>query len=393
MRCTVLCLLLLAISESFLVYAKVLVIVPRHVRRSPAVPWRPPGHYKKSYGGFPRHAPYGRYYNKKPLRPLPYGGDDFDHGPETVNHVNVPYGKDVTHAVSFGKGYIPYDNIKSSNLPFVHERYAGAYGRQPAIADYSPTGFTSVGQDYATSATGHSYENPQIDSLFSDMESAARGELRSSLKDSVNKYYGTRSIEKDLSLRNQQALSSLIEKTKDALAKGTESLSSDASPVAYAHSAANSAASVPSALTAVQGAVVVPAGIPTATIAGNKDGIVLRDTVSLDEYQKKLEELTKTWPNVLAAGTTNFATIAAPQQLHASFPATSLQGISFAAPTGINWLSNFAQAKQGYAVRENHGDPTSYDFRTMTVQAAPYQQLSLDHGGVSTSSGFVPSVG
>lgn len=92
------------------------------------MPWRPPGHYKKSsYGGndFHRHVPYGRvnrYYNKKPFR-LPYGGDDFDNGPEAVNHVNVPYGKDISHSISFGKGYIPYDNIKNKNLPFIHERY------------------------------------------------------------------------------------------------------------------------------------------------------------------------------------------------------------------------------------------------------------------------------
>lgn len=273
-------------------------------------------------------------------------------------------------------------------------RYAGAYEHQPAIP---PTSFTSVGQEYATSATTHSYENPQIDSFFSDMENAAKGELRGSIKENVNKYYGTRSIEKDLSLRNQQALGSIIEKNKDSLAKGTEGLSSDAPPVAYVHAATASASA---AVPGVQGAVVVPAGIPSATIAGNKDGIVLRDTISLDEYQKKLEELTKTWPSVLSAGT-NFATagtISAPQQLHAGFPITggSLPGASFVGSTGdANWLSSFAQPKQSYAVREDHGDPTTYDFRTMAIQGAPYQQLSFSHGGVSQAGtgGFVPSHG
>ncbi|XP_071632294.1 uncharacterized protein [Temnothorax longispinosus] len=372
MRCSALCILLLAISEPLFTYAKVLVIVPRHVRRSPAVPWRQSGHYKKSYG-----VPYGRYYKKKPFR-LPQGGDDFDHGPEPTNHVNVPYGKDVRHAISFGKGYIPYDNIK--NLPFVHERYAGAYGRQP---NYPPTSFTSVGQEYAPSAT-----NLQTDSFFSDIsDSDAR-----SLKDSINKYYSTRSIEKDLSLRNQQALSSLIEKTKETLAK-TEALSSGASPAAYAHAAtAPTSAIIPSAIAGVQGAVLVPAGIPAATIAGNKDGIVLRDTVSLDEYQKKLEELTKTWPSMLSAGTNFAGAISAPQQLHANFPITGLPGASFGAPTaGGNWIASFAQPKQGYAVREDHGDSTTYDFRTMTVQGTPYQQLSFGHGGASVGTGIVPS--
>lgn len=223
------------------------------------------------------------------------------------------------------------------------------------------------------------------------MENAARGELRGNLKDSVNKYYGTRSIEKDLSLRNQQALSSVIEKSKDSLEKGTESLPADASPVAYAHAAISTSASTIPSTTGVQGAVVVPAGIPSATIAGNKDGIVLRDIISLDEYQKKLEELTKTWPSVLSAGA-NFVAgaISAPQQLHAGFPT----GASFGGSTDdANWLSNFAQSKQGYAVREDHGDPTTYDFRTMTIQAPPYQQLSFSHGDVSASTGFVPSHG
>ncbi|KYN01060.1 hypothetical protein ALC62_08286 [Cyphomyrmex costatus] len=392
-----LCVLLLAISEPLLTHAKVVLIVPRQVRRSPAVPWRPPGHYKKSsYGGndFHRHVVhYGRGNRyTKPFRPLPYGGDDFD-GPEVMNHVHVPHGKDISHSISFGKGYIPYDNIKSNNLPFVHERYAGAYGRQP---DYPSTSFTSAGQDYAVSGTAHSYENPQLDSYFSDMENTARNELRSSVKDSLNKYYGTRSIEKDLSLRNQQALSSIIEQNKDSL-KGAEGLSSDAVPAAYAHAAsAATSATIPVA-TGVQGAVVVPAGIPSATIAGNKDGIVLQDTVSMDEYQRKLEELTKAWPNVLATGV-NFAAggpISAPQQLHAGFPTTGLPGVGFGGSSGGigNWLPSFAQSKQSYAVREDHGDPSTYDFRTMTsVQGTPYQHVSFSHEGATAGTGIVPGV-
>lgn len=210
------------------------------------------------------------------------------------------------------------------------------------------------------------------------MESATRG---GSLKDDVNKYYDTRSIEKDLSLRNHQALSSIIEKTKDSLVKGTDGLPSDASP-AYAHAAsASTSATIP--VTSVQGAVIVPQGIPSATIAGNKDGIVLRDTVSLDEYQKKLEELTKTWPNVLSTG----ANFAATQQLHGGY--IGLPGASFGGPTGgANWLSSIAQSKQGYAVREDHGDPTTYDFRTMSVQGAPYQHVSFGHGGISAGTGI-----
>jgi len=115
-------------------FRKVVLVVPRQIRRSPAISWRPsPTHYKKSSyssNDFHRPAYYSsavanHYYSKKPFRPLPYphGGDDFDQGHEAVNHVHVPYGKDVSHGISFGKGYIPYDNIKSSSLPYVPERY------------------------------------------------------------------------------------------------------------------------------------------------------------------------------------------------------------------------------------------------------------------------------
>ncbi|XP_014470133.1 PREDICTED: uncharacterized protein LOC106742057 [Dinoponera quadriceps] len=353
MRCSALCVLLLTISEPLLVHAKVVLVVPRHVRRSPGMPWRPPSaHYKKSsFGGndFHRQAYYSygnRHYNRKPYRPLPHGGDDFDQGHEAVNHVQIPYGKDVSRGVSFGKGYIPYENIKSSSLPFVHERYAGAYPRQPAVPDYPPSSFTSVGQEYAASASAN-YDSPHVDSFFSDMESATRSELHDALKDTTNKYYASRSIEKALS------------NVADPLAKGNE-LARDTSPAAYGHAATNVAVGM-------QGAVVLPAGIPPATIAGNKDGIVLRDSVSLDEYHKKLEELTKSWPSVLSS---NYPGTHQPLNAVDHFPS----------PAGlpVGWLSGFAQPKQGYAVREDHAEPpVSHDFRTMPVHTAPYHSPNV----------------
>ncbi|TGZ46774.1 Uncharacterized protein DBV15_06560 [Temnothorax longispinosus] len=78
---------------------------------------------------------------------------------------------------------------------------------------------------------------------------------------------------------------------------------------------------------------------------------------------------------MLSAGTNFAGAISAPQQLHANFPITGLPGASFGAPTaGGNWIASFAQPKQGYAVREDHGDSTTYDFRTMTVQGTPVIQ-------------------
>lgn len=69
-------------------------------------------HYQKYH-----HSPPAHYFPKKSMYrspPFPHGGDDFDQGHEHVNHVRIPYGKDISHAISFGKGYIPYDKIKGS---------------------------------------------------------------------------------------------------------------------------------------------------------------------------------------------------------------------------------------------------------------------------------------
>lgn len=259
-------------------------------------------------------------------------------------------------------------------------RYAGAYTRQPS---YPQTDLASIGQEYAASASSHSYESPHADSFFSDMDGDARsGGLHDN---NGNKYYSTRSIEKDLTLRNQQALSSIISE-KDPLAKGTEALVKDIPPTAYTHVTMSTAGT--------QGAVILPAGIPSATIAGNKNGIVLRDTVSLDEYQKKLEELTKTWPSVLTDAMPNFAAatgiLSHQQQLQPDFSTANLPGpAGFGGPT--NWFSSFAQPKQGYAVREEHGDSTTYDFRTMPIHAA-YQQPSFGANiGLPIGAGITPS--
>ncbi|XP_029170768.1 uncharacterized protein LOC114940327 [Nylanderia fulva] len=383
MRYSALCVLLLAISEPLFIHAKVLVVVPvRKTRRSPA--WRPPykKYYASNYGSNDyRYPPYSNpYYNKKPFSPYP-PSDNFDQGYESVNHVHLPLGKDASHT-TFGKPYIPY-NVKGSNLPFMHERYAGAYTRQPS---YPPTGIASVGQDYAAAASAHSYESPQVDSYFSDMDNAAR-EMHENLKDSASKYYSARSIEKDLSLRNQQALSTVI--NKDAIIKSAEMLTKDTSPTPYTH--------VTTSVGGAQGAVILPAGIPSATIGGNKNGIVLRDTVSLDEYQKKLEELTKTWPSVLTDQTPSFAASTGLPTYHqqlqvGGFSTAGLPGsATFAGPT--DWFASFAQPKQGYAVREDHGDQTTHDFRTMPIHAAYQQQLPFGANvNLPLGAGFTRSV-
>lgn len=111
---------------------KVVLVIPQQTRRSlgPSS-WRssPPRYRKSSH---PNEVHYHKYHSspvyyrsKKPIYEtpsVPHGGDDFNQGYGHVNHVHVPYGKGINHGVSFGKGYIPYDQIKGS-FSFGRERW------------------------------------------------------------------------------------------------------------------------------------------------------------------------------------------------------------------------------------------------------------------------------
>lgn len=103
---------------------KVVLVVPQETRRSlgPSS-WRSssPRYRKSSHAGEAHYHKYHStpvyYRSKKPIHEtpsVPHGGDDFDQGYEHVNHVHIPYEKGISHGVSFGKGYIPYDQIKGS---------------------------------------------------------------------------------------------------------------------------------------------------------------------------------------------------------------------------------------------------------------------------------------
>lgn len=40
-----------------------------------------------------------------------HGGDDFDQGHEPINNIIIPHGKGITHAITFGKGYVPHEAL------------------------------------------------------------------------------------------------------------------------------------------------------------------------------------------------------------------------------------------------------------------------------------------
>ncbi|XP_015436561.1 PREDICTED: uncharacterized protein LOC107191924 [Dufourea novaeangliae] len=349
------CILVLAISEPLLAHAgKVVVVMPQQIRRSPSSSWRPiaPRYRKSSQEPHYRryHGTPGHYHSKKHLYsspPYPHGGDDFDQGHESVNHVNIPYGKDISHAISYGKGYVPYDHIKGS-FSFGREKYPGPQEHKQSEQVHAPTSYSTTGPEYPSS--GHSQESPLPETFFADPESAmSYNERRNDRK----KFYSSRSIEKELTANSPIDLSGVVDQGKEQLLflqqKAAE-LYSNVSPQP-------------------QGNVLLPSGIPAATIGGSKEGIVIRDSVSLGEYQQKLQEMTKSWPQYLLNGASGLAGSYQGQQLAPSYsnlqPSSSFGG-SFA------WPLNIAQPKQGYAVKEDTMEPP-HDFRSMPIQTNPFQ--------------------
>ncbi|XP_054012740.1 uncharacterized protein LOC128894776 [Hylaeus anthracinus] len=382
MRWSAICILMLAISEPLLVYAaKVVVVVPQQIRRSPAPSWRSgaPRYRKSSHGGefHPRyHGPIGQYHVKKsiyPSPPYPHGGDDFDQGHETVNHVRLPYGKDVSHAITFGKGYIPYDHIKGS-FSFGRERYPGPPDHEQSEPVYAPTSYYSSGPEYTP---GQMYESSHAEAFYSDPESAmSYNDKRNDRK----RFYSARSIEKDVTANNPLDYASALNQEKEQLLRLQLKAADFYKTVSLQQQPQQQLQLQPQSQPQPQpqGNVVWASNIPSPTIGGSKEGIVIKDTVSLEEYQQKLQEMTKSWPQYLANGGTALTGGYQTQQVPTTFPAAGQQ-TSF---TGsINWPVNVAQSKQGYAVKEDTNEPPP-DFRSMPVQANVFQAFPVSTNNI-----------
>ena len=119
------------VLKNFIYRRRVVLVVPKQIRRSPVAPWqgyhmRPPQFRKSHYAAeeeYPHlsNRPNNIIYGKPAFRPnrnhLPHGGDDFDQDHNGINNVVIPYGKGISHGLSFGRGYIPYDRIKGNFSP------------------------------------------------------------------------------------------------------------------------------------------------------------------------------------------------------------------------------------------------------------------------------------
>ncbi|XP_076386099.1 uncharacterized protein LOC105663222 [Megachile rotundata] len=359
MRFLAFCILFLTIGEPLLVLTnKVVLVIPQQNRRSFGPPWRPgPMRYRKSsHDGEHYHKYYSPpiHYHKRPGHgnvPFPHGGDDFDQGHEQVNHVHIPYGKGIRHAISYGKGYIPYDRVKDA-LSYGRGR-PGSQEYKHSDADYEATSFTSSGSDYSLS--GHSYESPSTHSYesspsetyYTNADNLNYNERRNDEK----KFYTSRSIEKNLAANSAVDYNGAVDKDELFLLQQKPELYKNVSPVP-------------------QGGVVMPTGIPSATIGGSKEGIVLRDSVALDEYQQKLQEMTKSWPQFFSNSATTMGNNYN-QQLTGGYSLTPSSNFG----GSFGWTLNYAQPK-GYDVKEEVMEQPQ-DFRTMPIQTNQYQTYSV----------------
>ncbi|XP_076761096.1 uncharacterized protein LOC143432101 [Xylocopa sonorina] len=351
MRCSAFCVLVLAISEPLLVYAgKAVLVIPQRTRRIADGPsWQSgPLRYRKSPSGSEVHyrkyySPSTNYESKKSVHGnphFPHGGDDFDLGYELVNHVKIPHGKGINHALTFGKGYVPYDKIKGT-FALSSDRPSSSQEHSYVVSEYAPTAVTSSGSEYISS---EHYEPSQSETLFPDQKSA----LNYNEWDDQKKLYSSRSIEKSLTTNSAVKFG---DSKKDQLLnlqqKASELYKSiDSQP---------------------QDGVLLPSGIPSASIGGSKEGIILRDMVALDEYQQKLQEMTKSWPQFSnAVDTATFSNGFQNHQVTASYLTGASPTSSFGSSS---WPVSFAQPKQGYDVKEDTMEPP-HDFRTMPVQTS-----------------------
>ena len=327
----------------FSIFRKVVIVMPRQLmRRSQSPPWRQlMAHFKKAGyqdHGFPTKK-YGyqsgpKYYRPKQLHfakdQYPHGGDDFDQGHEEVNHVMVPHGKGISHAVSFGKGYIPFDTYKDhrqSTTP--HQNYiVEDHHHTTQDAQYSPTINYPVHPGYSRpflSSQADSYaatEDGNHDEFQKRSQQRAAQNFRNE-----NPSYNFKNIPSQLG-EHPGVAQPLIGKPSDIFRSSSS--------------------------------------ISTPTI--NKQPIILRDSLLIDDYNKKLAELTTSWPNLsnnnhLIPG----SILNTRQGSLGQFDGFSRQ---FGGLANSHFLINPDQGQKGYAVKEDVVD-TPHDFRTMPIQTAP----------------------
>lgn len=264
------------------------------------------------------------------------------------------------------------------------------YGNKYTEPSHASTNYSPTGLEYSTPPSGYMQENIFGDSYFSDL----KGMDLQDRKNEDAKNYIPRAVGSELA----KSMNDAFEMNKDVNPRN---------PAYYKDTGYQDHKA--------EGAIIVPSGIPSATIAGSKEGIIFRDTVSLDDYNKKVEGFTKNWPRLLGADSLPQSQIISSissiddstllqqqqyqqqqqqyqqqyqqqQQLINPLPTpAALIGANYPV-SGPNWFSELAQPKRGYAVKEELMEPP-HDFRTMPIRTSPVQSFPI---GINVGPSVLP---
>ncbi|XP_033223515.1 uncharacterized protein LOC117177129 [Belonocnema kinseyi] len=360
------CVFLLTVCSSLAIAAhhqRVVLMIPKQIRRSPVAPWQGhhmrPSQFRKSHYGAEEEQPhfYNRpnniIYGKHTIRPninhLPHGGDDFDQDHDGVNNIVIPHGKGISHGISFGRGYIPYDRIKGNNSP-VNEDHSSTENHNHDESSEDESSFSPADPSHVTLTS-----NSDTDSFYRDQSGAYQSQINGKIKN-VDKNLYSRSIQNNFGSKNS------FDSTNIALS-GEEKPSLQVSP-----DSSESHDFSAFQLSETESTSTSPIIVPSVKIGGSTHGVIIRDSISLDDYNQKVEEFTKSWPGVVNIPGIHGSNLAA--QTIQQLPASAFSGSSF--PAASPWRSSFAQGRQSYAVKEDLSEP-QIDFRTMNFQNSQFQ--------------------
>ncbi|XP_057334509.1 probable cyclin-dependent serine/threonine-protein kinase DDB_G0292550 [Microplitis mediator] len=253
---------------------KMVVIVPRQVRRAAGSPWRQFSRHPQfvdneilqsaSTRGHPNptaylQPPYNFINTKTPFRlnkdvippPSPppllqqqqqqqqqYNSvDDNLNNHEQVNHILVPHGKRITHGISFGKGYIPHESL-------MYHQTNSFLSPQDNHSAQSATQLTTQNHNEYFHNNNNNNNNNHDDSMnektINEIQSLILKAKQLGLLANDDYYYGNNE--------------------KSSIKRGTDE-----------------------------------------SILNNNKGFVIHDTLVFDDYNKKITELAKNWPRHLTS--------------------------------------------------------------------------------------------
>ncbi|XP_046734565.1 uncharacterized protein LOC124404470 [Diprion similis] len=293
---------------------KVVFVVPRYIRRSFSnnaapfykvrVPKRPffVGHYAGNPGNGDRpFFPGGKQTVGQNL----YHGADFgknfagaqqqqQHHREVQNQVIIPHGKGISHGVSFGKGYIPQEELKRAI-----ENYAGfPRGDENQLQDSAGQGFNFEDEGYLQRFEGQSVAPQEARWVFPPSNEEGRNQEPHQVEHEQYKMFEEQGSH---SPPNEQLFYTKLSEQPRPISNGVH---------------------------------------PSARMTEHKlTPIVLQDTIDMKEYIEKVEAFTRSWPL---------------QGLAWNNQQPNFPGLTFPHIQGVNpWAPSFpSNPSGGYQVQE-----------------------------------------